>query len=323
MSNDETKVLAAERSGRALAATHNPEKGDLWRVECAPGAAAWLAAARWAHLLGATVERRDAAVNRIVIRKNGRDAEVRALPPPDAALAMSLAEARRFVAPIDAASPRLSRAACRAIDGRAVAVLGIPGICLMENASLAALAVLGDMAAALPKPFRTLIAVGGGNNGGDGLALARMLLEKGMSVEVALLKPPESLTGDAAINLRLLRAVPGAVLHGLHNHPSALAAMAEESHLLVDALLGTGFSGAVSPVFEQAIACLNHSGKPVLALDLPSGLESDDGTAAGAVVLATRTVTFAAVKTGLERNDGPRCAGKIYLGSIGAPILPA
>ncbi len=320
MSNRETELVNAERRGRALAGLYDPRPGDLWRIDIGPGpdADALAAAARWAERLGATVRKGIGPANRLVRTRAGRRTEIHDIPPPRAALALPISAARRFAAPADRRSLRLTCAQCRAVDQKAIGLLGVPGLCLMENAALDALSVAMDMPGVFPDG-RVLVAAGGGNNGGDGLALARMLLESGMRAEVALLKPPAGLTGDAAANLRLLEATPGAVLHAVHDRPEALASLADHAALLVDALLGTGFKGGLSGAFRTAIQAINAAGKPVLALDLPSGLDGDSGRVEEEAVLATRTVTFAAVKIGLDIADGPRHAGELWLGDIGAP----
>ncbi|MCL2000650.1 MAG: NAD(P)H-hydrate epimerase, partial [Planctomycetes bacterium] len=272
MFNRETELLDAERRGRALAALLDARPGEAWQVciGSGPDAGALAAAARWAERFGAAVSKRLAPANRLVRIRGGRSDEIFEIPPARAALTLPPSAAWRFVKPDDGASLRLSSAQCRAVDQKAIAFLGVPGLCLMENASLDALTVAMDMLR--PSRGRVLVAAGGGNNGGDGLALARMFLELGVKAEVAILKPPARLSGDAEVNYRLFAAMPGAVVYDMHEQPRALSGLAESSDLVVDALLGTGFKGKPSPAFKAAIKAINASGKPVLSLDLPSGL---------------------------------------------------
>ena len=343
-----TELTSAERRGRALAAFLNPVPGDSWSLNIGygPDGCALMAAARWAARFGAhvvmRVPPRDSASrawvefaessrlqglvassaisarHQLRTTRSGRDIVVDQIPDAQAAWATPLAAAGRFVAEVSPASPRMGCAECRAIDKKAIGDYGVPGLCLMENAAVASVAVAMDMLGD-PGARTVLVAAGGGNNGGDGLAVARGLAGLGVTVEVALLKPRDSLAGDAGVNLALLEVVPQVAIHELVDRPRALAGLANSAVLIVDALLGTGFSGGLSPAFRTAIQSLNMSGKPILALDLPSGLDGDSGMVADTAIRATRTVTFAAVKPGLEQERGPEYAGRLYLGDIGAP----
>jgi NAD(P)H-hydrate epimerase len=178
----------------------------------------------------------------------------------------------------------------RAFDAHAITVLGVPGYTLMKRAAAAALGVLRER---WPQARRIAIATGGGNNGGDGLVLARLARASGLEVTVLALVPAE----------KLLHA--GGKLEPFE--PAALAG----AEVLVDALLGTGLHEPVQPVYRDAIEALNRSGRPILALDLPSGLDGDGGAVMGAAVRATCTISFVALKTGLFLRDGPEHAGAV------------
>ena len=111
----------------------------------------------------------------------------------------------------------------------------------------------------------------------------------------------------------------GTTIHDLHDRPEDLAPLARNSRLIVDALLGTGYTGGLTPGFTTAVETINSSDRPVLSLDIPSGLHGDTGAVAEKAIRANRCITFAAVKTGLIAGDGPRHCGELYIGDIGAP----
>ena len=317
---EETRnLLAAERRGRGLVAREKPEPGQVWRLKLSGDAdsPAWEAAARWAGISGAAVTIRKGAANRLVITEDGRERVVDEPPDPGAAWLLPLDRAWRFVRPAGPDSPVLTAGECRAVDRRALELCGTPGICLMENAGIDSAILARDMLPA--SGSLVLVAAGGGNNGGDGLAVARGLAEIGFRVEVALLKEPELLTGDAGVNLRLLRDIPGVAIHDLHRGPENIRRLAEGAALIMDALLGTGFKGALSPAYAEAIAAINAAAAPTLSLDAPSGLDCDSGLAETLAVRADRTLSFAALKPGLLKGFGKETSGRLYLGDIGAP----
>jgi len=216
--------------------------------------------------------------------------------------------------------PVLTAAEMRRVDERAIGELGIPGATLMENAGrgaaeriLAALPGLG-----LPRRgARVAIVCGKGGNGGDGFVVARWLKRAGHRVEVFLLARPAELRGDAALKHRELerRGVRARVVEDA----AALARPLAAAHLVVDALLGTGARGAPAPLVADAIARINASGRPVVALDVPSGLPADGGAPPGPVVRAALTPTFAGVKRGLVEGPGLELAGRVEVVDIGVP----
>jgi hydroxyethylthiazole kinase-like uncharacterized protein yjeF len=206
----------------------------------------------------------------------------------------------------------------RAIDEAAIHEYGLPGICLMENAGIGACAAAREMLGGDGPRGHVLIVAGKGNNGGDGFVVARGLLEAGIPAEVALLGPPEKLRGDAAENCRTLTDAGVAVTNAKAD-PEAFSSMLSGAALVIDGILGTGLSGEVRGTAREAIDSINNAGKPVMALDIPSGLNGDTGEVLGVAVRAQRTITFAALKPGLSRNAGPECAGEVILADIGAP----
>jgi NAD(P)H-hydrate epimerase len=209
--------------------------------------------------------------------------------------------------------PVLSRARVRELDRRAIEEYGVPGVVLMENAGANASRWILERAAreGWTRP-RVGIACGGGNNGGDGYVVARHLANAGWDVRIASSVAPADLRGDAAIMARIALAmgIPCADLGG-------------ECTVLVDALLGTGFQGALKPALAQAIAALNAAraggARLLVALDLPSGLDADSGAASDPCVRADATLTFAALKPGLLAPAGMALAGEVQLLDIGAP----
>ena len=161
---------------------------------------------------------------------------------------------------------------------------------------------------------QVLILCGGGNNGGDGLAIARHLHNCGASVQIALTIDPSHYGGDALLNWRIAQAMTLPVVSAtpdLIAHTDAL--------LIIDAIFGTGLTDAPRPPFDQIAAAVNHCGRPVLAIDIPSGLDCDTGIPPGACIGATRTITFVAEKVGFAHREARTYTGDILVGDIGVP----
>jgi NAD(P)H-hydrate epimerase len=199
-----------------------------------------------------------------------------------------------------------SAAQVRALDADAIGRLGVPGYTLMKRAGEAALRYLRTR---WPMAHRVVIVCGAGNNGGDGYVLARFAQAAGLTVSVLAASAPEKLSGDARQAFEDFRA-SGAEVWPFT--PAGLAA----GEVIVDALLGTGLSGTVRAELLAVINAMNASGRPVFALDVPSGLDADAGTALGAAVRAEATVTFVALKTGLFVGDGPEFAGTVFFDDL-------
>jgi ADP-dependent NAD(P)H-hydrate dehydratase / NAD(P)H-hydrate epimerase len=209
----------------------------------------------------------------------------------------------------------LTAAEMREVDRRTIE-LGIPGIVLMENAGHRVVEFLAERFAPLSQQ-RIVVLCGKGNNGGDGLGIARQLHTRGIQPHVVLLSAAEDLQGDAAANLRMLQACGCPVAH-------EIPAEARNASLVVDALLGTGAAGAARGRMLEAIREIN-SGFPlarVVAVDIPSGMPGDSGDPAGEFVRADFTVTFTAPK--IAQVLPPNCdhVGELVVRSIGsAPEL--
>ncbi len=293
----------------------------------------------WSILAG-NIHALDVPVAREKVRRCGirrRDArsqeEDGTVPIPDDDAVWRIASDRSPVAGVwelPDNSALVSSRESREIDRRAIEDESLPGIVLMENAAVGAVRVAVDMlsapgearvGAAAPAPGNgVLIVVGGGNNGGDGLAVARGLRHSGVGADVLLLKDEDALRGDAATNLRFLRDDDAsATIHSFRSSLDMDALLAGRA-LVIDAILGTGFHGSLSPEYQAVIQAINRCGAPVLALDIPSGLDSDSDTAPDGAIRARRTVTFAAVKRGLVTASGPEYTGAVYVAGIGTPV---
>jgi NAD(P)H-hydrate epimerase len=231
--------------------------------------------------------------------------------------------------PIGGSSPEtavfvFSRDRIRALDEAAAGELGIPTILLMEHASLA----LAKHAIEMAPNGGVLIGCGKGNNAGDGLALARHLSVRGLPVCVVLAED-DSLKDAAGANLAIARRLGIPTLSPGGKPAAALwregARILGDVALIVDAILGTGLSGAPrGPVLELIHAVNDREvvDAPVLAVDIPSGMDADTGEAPGDpgdAVIADRTVTFVGLKKGFLSLEAQRLLGEVYIEEIGTP----
>lgn len=204
-----------------------------------------------------------------------------------------------------------STAQVRALDAHAIKG-GVSGYTLMKRAGEAALRYLRTR---WPMAHRIVIACGGGNNGGDGYVLARFAHAAGLTVTVLAAIAPDQLRGDARQAYEDFKSSGGQ----LHKFTPTLL---PEGDVVVDALLGTGLRGAVREDLASAICAINSSGRPVFALDVPSGLDSDTGVPLGEAVRADCTITFVGLKTGLFIGDGPEFAGTVYFDDLEVAAPP-
>ena len=205
------------------------------------------------------------------------------------------------------------------IDQRAIRDFGIAGTELMETAGRRVFEAIGDQWEGL-EGLQVVVLCGKGNNGGDGFVVARLLLEAGVEVRVFLAVPIEQIEGDAAHHLQLFGQAGGQVEMVLEASQVELVEGAlEEADLAVDALLGTGLKGAPRPLMAQLIECLNLSARPIVAVDLPSGLEANSGRVLGPCVKALITVTFGLPKIGQLFYPGRDYCGLLQLVEIGFP----
>jgi NAD(P)H-hydrate epimerase len=203
---------------------------------------------------------------------------------------------------------RLYRAAAvRELERRAAERAGLDAAALMERAGAAAFDALCRRWPACRRP---LVLCGPGNNGGDGYVLARLARAQGMAPMVIAPGGKEALPAAAGAAARRFTDSGGAVLPWSGAPPG-------QPDALVDALFGTGLGRAPEGEFARAIQFMNAAGVPVLALDVPSGLDADTGAVPGSTVRADATVTFLALKPGLFTGAGVACAGAIELAGLG------
>jgi ADP-dependent NAD(P)H-hydrate dehydratase / NAD(P)H-hydrate epimerase len=198
-----------------------------------------------------------------------------------------------------------SAAQVRALDEYAI-TQGTSGYTLMKRAGEAALRGLRSR---WPRALKIAVVAGAGNNAGDGYVLARFAQAAGLSATVLAVAPPDQLRGDARTAWQDFRASGGHIV----GYQAALLAQAD---VIVDALLGTGLTNSVRPPLSEAIQAVNACARPVLALDLPSGLNADSGAVMGCAVRADCTISFVALKTGLFLGDGPEYAGRLLFDDL-------
>jgi hydroxyethylthiazole kinase-like uncharacterized protein yjeF len=202
--------------------------------------------------------------------------------------------------------PLFEAAEMRAADAWAIGEQGVPSLDLMERAG----AGLARVTAAAARPGPVRVVIGKGNNGGDGLVVARLLREEGHEVDVLATVPPGELQGDPAVNLDRLR--------GAAPEPFG-PELLEGSGAVVDALLGTGFEGSPREPLASAIAAINSQDAPVVACDVPSGVNASTGEVEGEAARAAVTATFHGSKIGLHVEPGKSHAGRVEVVEIGIP----
>jgi len=224
----------------------------------------------------------------------------------------------------------MSRDEIRAFDSWAINTLGIPGVVLMENAGRSCAELIKEKLAGITKPKacppyslgrRVCIFCGTGNNGGDGYVIARHLLNSGFQVTVVVCGDLNKIKGDAKINLDILERL-GQPIERLDTADEDISGrvrtFAAGADMVVDSLFGTGLSGQMSDEYKQLIESINAQNCPILAVDIPSGLDCDSGQPLGAAIRATYTVTFVAVKYGFTASsNATRYTGEIFIASIG------
>ena len=214
-------------------------------------------------------------------------------------------------------APVLSAAAMRAADAYTIEVLGIPGFTLMETAGREAARLA---AASLSPGSRILVIAGKGNNGGDGLVVARWLADEGYPVDVWMTAPAEQLAPDAAMNWAILERLETSRLEVRPAGSWSADEIASwRGDLIVDALFGTGLESALRAPFDVVVRAMNEHAAPVWALDVPSGLSATTGEAFDPCVNASVTVTMGALKSGLLLGDGPDVSGSVQVVDIGIP----
>ncbi len=216
----------------------------------------------------------------------------------------------------------VTAAEMRQIDSDTIERIGIPGIVLMETAGNA---IVRSIQRHYPDCRRISIFVGKGNNGGDGLVIARQLAHAGCDVHIFLVSPAESFTGDAATNLQIAQnlGLPmeeiTAPVETISRAQTTAPHTVAQWTLFVDAIFGTGLRRPVVGKIATVIDWMNRLPVPTVAVDLPSGLDADTGKPLGACVRADRTVTIGLPKRGLLLHPGAEFAGKLEIADIGFP----
>ncbi len=202
------------------------------------------------------------------------------------------------------------------VDGETIKTLGIPGIVLMENAARSVCkAIYNEM-----KGNSVVVICGTGNNGGDGLATARNLYNMGYNVEVVLARDIKSLKGNARINAEALSRLPVAI-HVVTETERLVEvySLLKDADFIVDALFGTGLNKPIKGFYRELVELVNKANRPIVSVDIPSGIFSDTGELSGSHITANVTVTFGYPK--IAHVMAPACyhMGKVYVADICIP----
>jgi NAD(P)H-hydrate epimerase len=217
----------------------------------------------------------------------------------------------------------MSRQEVRAFDKWAVEQMHIPGAVLMENAGRGGAECLLEQMKN-PSSAKVVLFCGSGNNGGDGFVIARHLANAGLRPAIVLCGRRERIGADARLHLAIAEAM-GLDVSTLNTGDcvfTTVRKLTKEADWIVDALLGTGLEGMLNEETAELICAINAAEKPILAVDIPSGLDCDEGVPLPVCIQAAVTVTFAALKQGFVRCPESRQAtGTVYAASIG--ISPA
>lgn len=215
----------------------------------------------------------------------------------------------------------LTRQEMRELDRTTIEEYKIPGIILMENAGRNVAEEVLKMIHG-PRLIKVVILCGKGSNGGDGFVVARHLHNRHIPVDVFLVARISDILkdGDAGTNLQILlhMKIPVREVPDTTGVTSALKEL-DSYDIIVDALFGTGLSGEVREPFKTLIEGINNLNKPIVSVDIPSGLDCNNGNILGAAMKATKTVTFAASKRGFYLGDGPAHTGEVIVTDISIP----
>jgi len=207
----------------------------------------------------------------------------------------------------------------RAVDSWAINTIGIPGVVLMENAGRSCAELIKEKLKDVAHP-KVCIFCGTGNNGGDGYVIARHLLNSGFEVVVVICGDRKKIKGDAKINLDILGRLGRPIEQlkpGDGDVPALVKTFAAGADMIVDGIFGTGLGGQLSNEYKELIESINAQNCPILAVDIPSGLDCDTGQPLGAAIRASYTVTFVAVKKGFTSEKAIKYTGEIFVASIG------
>lgn len=198
----------------------------------------------------------------------------------------------------------------RQIGKRAMDKYGIPSIILMENAARA----MYDKVV-VHNPKNICIVCGKGNNGGDGLALSRLLCVKGYKVSIFCFSDLSSIKGDAKINLDILLKMNIEIKYNIKELENSV----KNSDITIDGIFGTGITGDVKGIYKDIIDVVNKFSNYTISIDIPSGIDSDNGNG-NTYIIADETITFGAIKKGMLLSKGREASGKVYVDDISIPL---
>lgn len=205
----------------------------------------------------------------------------------------------------------------KAIDTYCMENLGIPGIVLMENAGLRVIENID-----LEKTNSFIIVCGVGNNGGDGLAIARHLIAEGKNVEIFILGKLNNGSEDFKINYTILENINADIFNiSKEKDLSVLKNSLVTSDIVIDSIFGTGLSRDVEGLFNKAIALMNEKSKYIISVDIPSGINANTGEVLGISIKANKTVTFQLMKKGLIEEKAKAYVGQVIVEPIGMPQI--
>ncbi len=214
----------------------------------------------------------------------------------------------------------VKREEMQAIDAYSIDEIGIPSMVLMERAAMAVTEVLAEYAESLslPEPVRVLIVTEGGNNGGDGLAIARMLSELGMEVQVRQIGGIRQESQSYIHQREILNKLGIPVYQGVS--PDSIAEWKNIRYdIIIDAIFGVGLKREIVTPQKEVIEALNALGGLKCAVDIPSGIDSTTGRVLGTAFQADVTVTFGAMKLGNVFGEGAKYCGDVLVADIGFP----
>jgi NAD(P)H-hydrate epimerase len=214
----------------------------------------------------------------------------------------------------------MSRDEVRAFDAWAINELGIPGVVLMENAGRSCAEFIIETLSKIQTP-RVCIFCGTGNNGGDGFVIARHLLNAGFAITTVVCGSIAKIKDDARINFDILAGlglkIENLDMEGADDIYGRVTKFANEANMIIDAIFGTGLKGTLRDDYKLLIESINELGCPVLSVDIPSGLDCDNGLPLGASIKANCTVTFVAAKKGFIMENAKTYTGDVFAASIG------
>jgi NAD(P)H-hydrate epimerase len=211
----------------------------------------------------------------------------------------------------------VTAAGMRELDRKSIEDFVIPGVVLMENAGRKVAEEVQRFG--LASAAKVAVLAGRGNNGGDGFVAARWLYNLKFDVKVYAFAQRDEIKGDARTNLDILLKMGIPFEENVEPDLPALEIELQEASLIIDALLGIGIKGEVREPIRSVINLVNNLGRPILAVDVPSGLDADTGEVLGAAIKATKTVTMGLAKKGFFLASGPEYTGEVIIADIGMP----